>query len=104
MGDRIGSIRFFKPNYDPTRNAATQPDVQNWDAKAKSTLYLTNARILLKNDAEERSILLGQITDLRPYERGTEIFLNDGDSVYIEFDTGVDVFIVLLGRAIRDIS
>ncbi len=104
LSDRIGSIRFFKSDYQPLRGVTQQPDLSQWQRRDRGTAYLTNQRILLDGDDTRVSIALQDILDIHTYQSGVEIFTATTINPYIAFQAATDIFIVLLGRAIRNLS
>lgn len=104
LSERIGKIRFFKSDYQPLRGAESAPDMNLWQRQDYGKAYLTNQRILLDGQKMVVSIALQDILDLRPYQRGVEVYTSTTVNPYVELEAGTDIFIVLLGRAIRNLS
>ncbi|PJF43515.1 MAG: hypothetical protein CUN55_08705 [Phototrophicales bacterium] len=102
--ERIGNIRFFKANYQPLQGVEEQPILDEWQAIDRGVAYLTNRRVALRGSTTSEDIDLQRILDVRPYQQGLEIICRTGPSPYLAFEHGVDIFLVLLGRAIRDLS
>lgn len=104
LSDRIGNIRFFKADYQPLQGLEEQPRLDQWQTIDQGMAYLTNRRIALRGGNTSADIDLQRVMDVRPYQYGLEIFCRTGPSPYIAFEHGIDIFLVLLGRAIRDLS
>lgn len=104
LSERIGSIRFFKPDYQPLRSVAGEPNLSNWQRRDHGIAYLTNQRILLDGEASRMSLALQDILDVRAYQNGIEVYTSTTLNPYIAFQTATDIFVVLLGRAIRNLN
>ncbi len=104
LSERIGNIRFFKADYQPLQSVDEQPTLEQWQAIDEGMAYLTNRRVALRGATTSADINLHRVMDVRPYQTGLEIVCRTGPSPYIAFEYGIDIFLVLLGRAIRDLS
>lgn len=68
------------------------------------TLYLTSKRILFTGARGNKTITLNKIIDFTPYRNGVDIQKATGKSPFFRFETDVDLFSLLLNRALDDIS
>lgn len=65
-------------------------------------LFVTNKRLIFMGGRKNTNIRLSKILDFTPYKNGVDIQKDTGKSPFLEFEKGVDVFCVILDRAIRD--
>lgn len=104
LSERIGNIRFFKADYQPLQGLEEQTELEQWQPIDSGTAYLTNRRIALWGDDTKENIELQRVLDVRPFQNGVEVICRTGPSPFIAFEHGIDIFLVLLGRAIRDLA
>lgn len=67
-------------------------------------LYLTNKRLIFQGIKKNSTIQISKILDFLPYKNGVEIQKESGKNPFIEFTVDIDLFSIILGRAIRDIT
>jgi len=65
-------------------------------------LFLTNKRIIFIGDKKAKNIRLNKILDFTPYKNGVEIIKDSGKSPFLEFDKGIDIFSMILGKVLTD--
>lgn len=104
LSERVGHIRFFKPDYQPLTDLDAQPQMQDWQYVDEGNAFVTNQRIILEGKKLSASIDLKKIWDVRAYRDGVELMTSSGPSPFIQFRHGIDIFIVLLGRALYDLN
>lgn len=105
LSERIGSVRFFKPDYQRPAMLDALPLAEGeWQLIDSGQAYLTNERLVLVGADEQVEIDLTRILDFKMYRNGIEVICRSGSSPFLAFDKGVDIFLVLLGRAIRDLE
>jgi len=66
-------------------------------------LYLTDKRIIFVGRKNTKTIRHPKVLDFTPYKNGVEILKDSGKSPFLEFEKGVDIFSMILGRVIREI-
>ncbi len=66
-------------------------------------VFITSKRLLFQGAKEDRPVRLAAVRDFTAYRNGVELELNDAPNVFLEFHRDVDVFAMILGRAIRDV-
>ncbi len=105
LSERIGSVRFFRSDYQRSVTLDAKPVAEeDWQHIDSGTVYLTNERLLLMGTKSQAEIELTRILDFKMYRNGIEVICRSGSSPFLAFETGVDIFLVLLGRAIRDLE
>ena len=62
-----------------------------------------NKRIIFVGTKNTKTIRHTKILDFTPYKNGVEVLKDAGRSPFLEFEKGVDVFSMILGRVIREI-
>ena len=67
------------------------------------SLFLTNKRLIFMGSRKNTTIRLSKILDFTPYKNGVEIQKSSGKSPFLEFEQGVDVFCMMLGRVLGDV-
>jgi hypothetical protein len=67
-------------------------------------IYLTNKRLLFLGARKNTSINLSKILDFTPYKNGVDIQKDSGKSPFLKFEYGIEMFSMMLGRAISDLS
>jgi len=65
-------------------------------------IYLTNKRLIFTGGKKNSNIRLNKILDIEPFSNGVEIVKDTGRSPFLEFNSRVDVFCLLLERFIRE--
>ena len=105
LSQRIGSIRFYRSAYQQIDDLDVAPLTDaEWEEIDTGTAYITNKNLILGGENVNFIIPLEQILDVKTYRNGLEIISSVGTSPFLKFETGVDIFLVLLGRAIRDLE
>ena len=66
------------------------------------TLFLTNKRIIFMGRRKNKNIRLNRILDFEIYSNGVQIEKDAGASPFLETSADMELFGLLLGRAIRD--
>lgn len=67
-------------------------------------IYLTNKRLIFAGQKKNTTIRLQRILGYTPFKNGVEIQKDAGKSPFLEFSQDVDLFVLLLERAIRDLG
>lgn len=67
------------------------------------TLFLTNKRIIFMGRRKNKNIRLNRILDFEIYTNGVQIEKDAGASPFLEMSADMELFGLLLGRAIRDV-
>jgi hypothetical protein len=67
-------------------------------------LYLSNKKIIFIGTNRSISVQLNKIVNFVPYKDGVEIQKDTGSNQFYSFTNNLDIFVVLLGRALSDIS
>ncbi len=78
-----------------TRSASRSSD--------EGRLHLTNRRLVFLGRVLRKSLNLARIVDFGAYENGILVQERSGRSAFLEFHENVDLFSLLLGRALADI-
>lgn len=79
---------------------AVKEDV--WKHLDSGKLFVTNKRILFMGDSRNKMIRLNRILDFDAYANGVEIQKDRGRTPFLEFDSQVDIFCMILGRVLSD--
>ena len=66
------------------------------------TLYLTNKRLIFRAGRGNKNVRLNKILTFEAFRNGVDIQKDAGKSPFLEFEEDLDLFVVLLDRAIRD--
>ncbi|MBR4791493.1 MAG: hypothetical protein IK024_11430 [Treponema sp.] len=65
-------------------------------------MYLTNKRIIFTGSKGNKTIRLNKILSFSPYSNGVEIGKDSGKSPFFEFSDDIELFALMLSRAIND--
>lgn len=105
LAERISHMRFHKSAYQRVTHLdeLTLSEAE-WRQIDTGRVYLTNQRLILQGQAAHDEISLDKILDVQVYRNGLEVIGTSGTSPFLAIDKGLDIFLVLLGRAIRDIG
>lgn len=79
----------------------TSQDV--WKVIDSGQLYLTSRRLIFMGNRENKTVGLNKILDFTAYRNGVDIQKDTGKSPFLQFEKNVDIFSMMLGRAIQDI-
>jgi len=66
------------------------------------TIYLTNKRLIFMGSRKNSTIRLNKIIDFTAYKNGVEIQKETGKSPFLQMDESVDIFAMILGKAIEE--
>ena len=88
---RAGDLGFQKVSEDVSVKIDTGP------------VYVTSKRLLFRGQRKNKTIRLSKIIDFTPYVNGVQIEKDAGKSPFLAFERDVDLFSVILGRAIVDL-
>lgn len=105
LSERISHMRFYKSAYQRVTHLdeLTVSEIE-WRQIDTGRVYLTNQRLILQGQVAHDEIALDKILDVQVYRNGLEVIGSSGTSPFLVIDRGLDIFLVLLGRAIRDIG
>jgi hypothetical protein len=67
-------------------------------------LFLTNKRLIFMGSRKNTTIPLSKILGFTPYKNGVAIQKSSGKSPFLEFQQGIDIFSMMLGRAMKDLA
>lgn len=73
-----------------------------WTTIDSGTLYLTNKKLIFMGSKGNKSIQLNKILDFTAYKNGIDIQKETGKSPFLQFDNNVDIFVMMLGRALSE--
>lgn len=105
LAERISHVRFYKSAYQRTTHLNELAlNEAEWRRIDTGTVYLTNQRLVLHGAQAHDEIALDKILDVEVYRNGLEVIGVSGTSPFLALEKGLDIFLVLLGRAIRDIG
>ena len=77
---------------------------KNWKQQDEGNLYLTNKRLLFKGKNGDKIILLSRIIDFSVFVDGIEVQREGGKVPFLKIDNTSDIFAMLLGKAISQLS
>lgn len=105
LAERISHVRFHKSAYQRvTHLDELGVDNPEWRLIETGKVYLTSRRLVLQGQQTQSEIGLDKILDIEIYRNGLEVIGSSGTSPFLAFEKGLDIFVVLLGRAIRDLG
>ncbi|RKY87112.1 hypothetical protein DRQ09_04965, partial [candidate division KSB1 bacterium] len=97
-------IKIAKGLYWRTGNLGFQTISENqWRKLDSGDLFLTNKRLIFLGNNGNKTIKLNKIIDFESFSNGVEIKKETGRNPFLEFDKNIDIFSIILGRAISDI-
>ena len=73
-----------------------------WKNLSDGKAYITNQRIIMRENDDEKSIKLTVIKDLKVYPNGLMLYRDKGKSLFVQTNDNTDVFTMILGRVLRD--
>ncbi|MCB9436302.1 MAG: hypothetical protein H6673_04820 [Anaerolineales bacterium] len=105
LAERISHVRFYKSAYQRVTHLDELSLAEDdWRQIDTGRVSLTNQRLILSGKAAHDEIALDKILDVQVYRNGLEVISTSGTSPFLAIDKGLDIFLVLLGRAIRDLD
>jgi len=78
-------------------------DKVQWQNTDVGILYLTNKRVLFKGSKGDKIVLLNRIIDFVVFSNGIEIEKGEGKNPFMQFQGNIDIFAMLLGKAISQL-
>lgn len=75
-----------------------------WKVIDSGKLFITNKRLVFMGSRGNKTVRLSSILDFTPYRNGVDIEKDSGKSPFLRFDNNVDLFSMILGRAIKDLN
>ncbi len=75
-----------------------------WQSIDVGVVYLTNKRVLFKGSKGDKIILLNRVIDFAVFSNGMEIEKGEGKNPFVQFEGNMDIFGMLLGKAISQLS
>ncbi len=79
-------------------------EAAQWHSIDVGTIYITNKRILFKGDKGDKIVLLNRIIDFSVFSNGIEIEKGEGKNPFLQFSGNIDIFAMLLGKAISQLK
>lgn len=73
----------------------------DWKTLAHGKAYLTNQKLILRQDKTEKNIKLGAITNFRVYPNGIMLYRDKSKRLFLQTNENTDVFAMILGRVLR---
>lgn len=73
-----------------------------WQIIDSGNIYLTNKRLIFMGSRGNKTIRLNKILDITPYKNGVDIQKDAGKSPFLEFNTNVDIFSMMLVRLMNE--
>jgi len=96
-------IKIAKGVYYRLGSMSVQPVTEDeWRTIDTGTIYITNKRIIFMGDKSNKTIRLNKILDIAAYSNGVDIQKDSGRSPFLQFYDNVDIFSMILIRAMRD--
>jgi len=96
-------IKIAKGIYYRLGSMNVQPVTEDeWKTIDSGSIYVTNKRIIFMGDRSNKTIRLNRILDIVAYSNGVDIQKDSGRSPFLHFYDNVDVFSMILIRAMRD--
>jgi hypothetical protein len=83
---RVGSVNVQRVSED------------TWQKIDTGILYLTNKRLIFMGQKGNKTITISKILDFKPFKNGVDIQKESGKSPFLEFDSNVDLFSMILSR------
>lgn len=77
---------------------------KGWQQEDEGNLYLTNKRLLFKGKNGDKIILLSRIIDFSVFADGIEVQREGGKVPFLKLDNTSDIFAMLLGKSISQLS
>ncbi|MEM9675480.1 MAG: hypothetical protein ACFB15_08460 [Cyclobacteriaceae bacterium] len=100
-GKKPLSSKLLEGTYWKVEEGTILPANTQTDAPT-GKLYLTNQRMILRGNEQEKYVHLDSITDFQPHSDGIAIFKNKGKTLLLALRDDAEVFSILLGRVLRD--
>lgn len=98
-------VKLLKGSYWKTRKTEEMDlSESRWKSGIDGKIYITNKRIILRSKNGEESVRLENLHDYFTYINGLYIHKEKGKNLFLQFKfkDNRDVFIMILGRALRD--
>jgi len=96
-------IKIAKGIYYRLGSMSVQPVTEDeWKTIDSGAIYVTNKRIIFMGNRSNKTIRLNRILDIIAYSNGVDIQKDSGRSPFLQFYDNVDIFSMLLIRAMRD--
>jgi hypothetical protein len=97
-------IKIVKGVYWRAGSLGVQRITQDvWTTIDSGTLFLTNKKLIFMGSKGNKSIQLSKILDFTAYKNGIDIQKETGKSPFLQFENNVDIFAMMLGRAVSEI-
>ena len=74
-----------------------------WQVIDSGNIYLTNKRLIFMGSRGNKTIRLNKILDITPFKNGVDIQKDTGKSPFLEFNTNVDIFSMMLVRLMSEL-
>jgi hypothetical protein len=65
-------------------------------------IYLTNKRVIFRGTKKNKTIRIPKILTITPYKNGVDIEKDTGKSPFLDFSKNIDLFCIILNRAMLD--
>jgi hypothetical protein len=75
-----------------------------WKVIDHGKLFVTSKRLVFMGSSGNKTVRLASILDFTPYKNGINIEKDSGKSPFLRFGEDIDLFSMILGRAIRDLN
>ena len=74
----------------------------DWKSFSDGKAYITNQRIILRENKNEKSIKLSVIKDFKVYPNGIMLYRDKSKPLFLQTNDNTDVFSMILGRVLRE--
>lgn len=78
-------------------------DENLWKVLSKGKVYITNQRLILRENEQEKNIKIAQIKDFSVYPNGIMLYRDKQKRLFLMTGSNTDVFSMILGRILREI-
>ncbi len=85
-------------------NDSKKLETSQWQSIDAGTIYITNKRVLFKGDKGDKIVLLNRVIDFSVFSNGVEIEKGEGKNPFLQFQGNIDIFAMLLGKAISQLK